>query len=47
MEDFENEHRYAVYSNFAVASEINKYKLSLGAYTGTAGKMHTLKLSMS
>ncbi|EDO47938.1 predicted protein, partial [Nematostella vectensis] len=27
--------RYAKYSNFAVASEIRKYKLSLGSYLGT------------
>ena len=37
MEDFENEKRYAVYSNFSVASEVNKYKLIHGTYSGTAG----------
>ena len=37
MEDFENNTRYAVYSNFAVASEGDKYKLSLGTFSGTAG----------
>ncbi|KAI0239864.1 Ryncolin-4 [Lamellibrachia satsuma] len=37
MEDFENTTRYAVYSNFAVASEGDKYKLSLGTFSGTAG----------
>ncbi|KAK2171727.1 hypothetical protein NP493_1034g00027 [Ridgeia piscesae] len=37
MEDFKNEHRYAAYSNFAVASERDKYTLSIGAYSGTAG----------
>ncbi|KAI0230102.1 Tenascin-R [Lamellibrachia satsuma] len=37
MEDFENATRYAVYSNFSVASEDDMYRLSLGAYTGTAG----------
>ncbi|KAI0239866.1 Ficolin-1, partial [Lamellibrachia satsuma] len=36
MEDFENNTRYAVYSNFAVASESDKYKLSLGTFSGTA-----------
>ena len=37
MEDFENNTRYAVYSKFTVASEADKYKLSLGVYNGTAG----------
>ena len=37
MEDFKNESRYAVYSTFAVGAEIEKYKLTLGAYSGTAG----------
>ncbi|KAI0220776.1 Fibrinogen C domain-containing protein 1-B [Lamellibrachia satsuma] len=37
MEDFEKNTRYAVYSNFAVASKGDKYKLSLGTYNGTAG----------
>ena len=43
MEDFENERRYAVYSNFSIASERDKYTLSLGEYNGTAGnpKPHT------
>ena len=37
MEDFEDNTRYAVYSNFTVASEGDKYKFSVGAYNGTAG----------
>ena len=41
MEDFENNTRYAVYSNFAVASEGDKYKLSLGTFSGTAGDYTT------
>ena len=35
--DFENATRYAVYSNFAVAAEGDKYRLSFRAYSGTAG----------
>ena len=41
MEVFENNTRYAVYSNFAVASEGDKYKLSVGTYNGTAGDYST------
>ncbi|KAI0227535.1 Ryncolin-4 [Lamellibrachia satsuma] len=37
LEDFENEKRYALYSQFEVASERSKYKLTLGSYDGTAG----------
>ena len=29
---------YAVYTTFAVASESNNYKLSIGGYRGTAGE---------
>lgn len=35
--DFEDNTRYAVYSSFAITSECDKYRLSLGAYSGTAG----------
>ena len=38
IEDFENATRYAVYSNFSVASEDDMYRLSVGAYNGTAGE---------
>ncbi|KAI0234159.1 Ficolin-2, partial [Lamellibrachia satsuma] len=41
MEDFEDNTRYAVYSNFTVASEGDKYKLSVGAYNETAGDSFT------
>ena len=37
MERFHNENKYVAYSNFTVASEGDKYRLSIGAYTGTAG----------
>ena len=37
MEDFTDESRYAVYSTFAVGAEVEKYKLTIGAYSGTAG----------
>ncbi|KAI0207818.1 Ficolin-2 [Lamellibrachia satsuma] len=35
--DVEGATRYAVYSSFAVASEGEKYKLSIGGYSGTSG----------
>ena len=34
MEDFENETRYAEYTTFAVAGEIDKYRLTIGGYSG-------------
>ena len=37
MGDVEGATRYAVYSRFAVASEGEKYKLSIGGYSGTSG----------
>ena len=37
MEDFEGEWRFAQYSNFKVDGAQNKYKLSLGSYSGDAG----------
>ncbi|KAI0211981.1 Angiopoietin-related protein 7 [Lamellibrachia satsuma] len=37
MDDFENESRYAVFSTFAVSSEADKYTMTLGTYSGTAG----------
>ena len=45
LEDFEDASRYAVYSHFAVASEADKYRMSVGGYNGTAGDfVHTCKL---
>ena len=37
LEDFEGATRYAVYSNFTVSDELHNYRLSFGAYSGTAG----------
>jgi len=37
LSDVEGNTSYAMYSSFAVADEANKYKLSLGSYSGTAG----------
>ena len=38
LEDFENAKRFAVYSLFSVADSSDRYKLSLGTYTGNAGE---------
>lgn len=37
-----NVSKYVVYSNFAIASESEKYILSTGEYSGTAGERATL-----
>ncbi|XP_010626423.1 angiopoietin-related protein 7 [Fukomys damarensis] len=37
LEDWEGEVRYAEYSHFAVANEVNSYRLFLGNYRGDAG----------
>ena len=34
LEDFENETRYAEYTTFAVANEIDKYRLTARGYSG-------------
>ena len=34
LEDFENETRYAEYITFAVANETDKYRLTVGGYSG-------------
>ena len=40
MEDDQRGNKYAVYSNFAVASEGDNYRLTLGSYSGgTASKV--------
>ncbi|KAK2151393.1 hypothetical protein NP493_2630g00001 [Ridgeia piscesae] len=37
LADFENQTSYAEYADFAVANEDNKYRLTVGSYSGTAG----------
>ena len=37
LADFEGNSRYAEFTDFAVANEGNKYRLTLGTYKGTAG----------
>uniref|UniRef100_A0A665TQF7 Fibrinogen-like protein 1 n=2 Tax=Echeneis naucrates TaxID=173247 RepID=A0A665TQF7_ECHNA len=37
LEDFDGHQRYAEYKNFKVANEKDLYRLSFGAYSGTAG----------
>ena len=37
LADFEGQQRYAKYTDFAVGNEANKYRLTLGSYSGTAG----------
>ena len=40
IEKFTGEKAYAKYSTFSVGTESQKYKLTIGAYNGNAGKMH-------
>ena len=37
MTDYKGIHKYAIYSTIAVHNAANKYRLDLGAYSGTAG----------
>ena len=37
LEDFEGNTRYALYSQFAVGSEGDGFRLTVGGYSGTAG----------
>ena len=39
LEDFENETCYAEYLTFAVANETDKYKLTVGNYSGTVSQL--------
>ena len=34
LEDWEGETRFAEYASFAISNETNKYKLSVGSYSG-------------
>jgi len=38
MEDFDGIWKFATYSNFSVAGEDDKYRLTVGGYSGDAGK---------
>ncbi|KFB48802.1 AGAP012000-PA-like protein [Anopheles sinensis] len=37
LEDFEGNSRYALYDEFKIGNEAEKYKLTVGSYSGTAG----------
>ena len=39
LEDFEGNRRYAVYQDVNILGESDKYKLSFGTYSGTAGDL--------
>jgi len=44
LADWENNTAFAVYDNFVVASDQEKYKLvSIGTYSGTAGQFNVHK----
>ena len=38
LEDFEGNKTYAEYTTFKVADEVDKYRLLIGGYSGTAGE---------
>ena len=40
LEDFMNASRFAIYQNFAVSSESDNFRVSFGAYSGTAGNTY-------
>ena len=41
LEDWEGNHRFAVYDEFWIAPESDNYRLHIGSYTGNAGKIYT------
>jgi len=41
LEDFDGDIRYAKYTKFNVSDEGDKYRLSIGGYSGTAGSSMT------
>ena len=45
LEKFTGEKAYAKYSIFSVGSRSDKYKLTIGGYRGTAGKIIISKVS--
>ncbi|KAI8483494.1 cell surface pattern recognition receptor signaling pathway [Branchiostoma belcheri] len=46
LEDFEGNSAFAKYSNFRVENEWNKYRLTVGGYSGTAGDAMSYHSSM-
>jgi len=57
MEDFDGIRKFATYSNFFVAGQDDKYRLTVGGYSGNAGRkliifllrfyIHCMKKSVS
>lgn len=39
LQTLSSENKYAKYSMFSVASEADKYRLTVGGYSGTAGNL--------
>ena len=43
MEDFEGNITYAEYTTFQVTDEADKYRITIGGYSGTAGDSMKVK----